>query len=251
MVELHCDLCQPQAKGEHLFFQVSQQYVSWCNCFTFAPKHTNQNKHSLEQDASSLYTSHKESKTVSGQRQTDWLARVPGVSLPLSHTHTVLTLTQAGRHPQTHTPSYPPKQAAWIEVLIKIKTKKTRLLLSAVMDIKSVGHPEWYTHTLTHTQRVRKTTQLPPFSQSGNSGAFCCSRIKPWMGGSVTNSPPSVVPLGGGGSPRTLWYHCLCSFSRPHFVGARIKADTKLPIPIHTLSLGWVSSERGGGPPFK
>lgn len=92
----------------------------------------------------------------------------------------------------SHTPFCPPKQAACTDYLIKIKTKKARLLLECSMGHKVWGTPLQHTHaqtpvlhTHTNTQRVRKTTQLPPFSQSGNPKSrsksplpACCSSIK-------------------------------------------------------------------------
>lgn len=83
--------------------------------------------------------------------------------------------------------------------------------------------------------------------------AFCCGRIKPWMGGSVTNSPPSVVPFGSGGgvSPCTLWYPCMCSFSRSHFVRrqnkGRHKASCSNPHAVLGMVRGWVGGSLGGG----
>lgn len=91
-----------------------------------------------------------------------------------TQTHTnIVTLAQAGT--QTHIPSEPSKEAAWIKVLIKIKTKQTRLLLIAMRDTPTTTH----TQAHAHTQRVRKTTQLPPFSQSGNSKSRGESSLPP------------------------------------------------------------------------
>lgn len=166
-------------------------------------------------------------ETVSGQRQTDWLLGEGGGRVLFStQTHTnIVTLAQAGT--QTHIPSEPSKEAAWIKVLIKIKTKQTRLLLIAMRDIKSEGHPYHHTHTSARTRtKSKKDDTIAAFlpvrqlqKQRWKLLAARCSWIKPWMGGvggSVTNSPPSVIPLGGGwgGLPCTLWYPCLHSFSR-------------------------------------
>lgn len=138
-----------------LFFRCSS---TKCDCFTFAPQHTDQNKHFPVQDDSSSYTSRKETKTVNGQRKTGW--HVWMVSCSGSHTQ---TQTDGQAHTGKH-PLHPSR--VWIEVPIKIKTKKTRPVLSALRDVKSKEHPY---HTHIHTQSVRKTTQLPPFSWPGSS----------------------------------------------------------------------------------
>lgn len=171
------------------------------------------------------HTSHVRKLSVDKGKRTDCLGR-GGRVLFSTQTHTnIVTLAQAGT--QTHIPSEPSKEAAWIKVLIKIKTKQTRLLLIAMRDIKSEGHPYHHTHTSARTRtKSKKDDTIAAFlpvrqlqKQRWKLLAARCSWIKPWMGGvggSVTNSPPSVIPLGGGwgGLPCTLWYPCLHSFSR-------------------------------------
>lgn len=135
-------LVQPQAKGGHLSCEVSQHQVQHLlhkimqtrvRCLLF------------------LHIARKQTKTISGQRQTDWLARAPGVFLAPTHTPQDSDRLEGTYR---HTPTYPPKQAAWTEVLIKIKTKKSRPLLSAIGDIKSEGHLLLPPHKHTHTHTV-------------------------------------------------------------------------------------------------
>lgn len=83
----------------------------------------------------------------------------------------------------------------------------------------------------------------PPKSRRETPLTACLqkkSRIKPCIGGPASNSLP-VLSLGEEGPLFTLWYPRLCSFSRLRFLKTGIKADTKLPAMIHTLS-------GGGGP---
>lgn len=76
---------QPLAKGRHLFCQASSHFVQLF--------HICSQEHTVKQSISGarrllfLHIAHEETKTVSGQRQTDRLARVSGVTLAISHTH--------------------------------------------------------------------------------------------------------------------------------------------------------------------
>lgn len=165
-VALLCDPCQPWAKGGHLFFQVSKRKVQLFHICSTAhrPKQT------LCRVGYLLFLQHltrKETKAVGGQRQTDWSACVRGVSHSHSNTHT-------GWQSTSHTHPLLPTRAGSVNWSFNQNKDKED---TPPPDCNE-GHKVWGTpqpllpppplpHKL--TQRLRKTTQLPPFSQSGNS----------------------------------------------------------------------------------
>lgn len=111
----------------------------------------------------------------------------------------------------------------------KIKTKMC-LLRGVMRDVNSERIAPCAQWLLLPPPQSRKREAKPPLPAYK-------SRIKPWMGRPVSNSLP-VLSQGEEGLLFTLWYPRLCSFSCLHFVKAGIKADTKLPAMIHTLSRG-------------
>jgi len=150
----------PQAKGGHLFFQVSKHKVQLLHICSWAhrPKQTLLRVGYLL----FLHLTHTEMKAVSGQRQTDWLTRVRGVSYSYTHTHTH-AVTQ--RLADTHEPwSTTRRQRNWSFNQNKDKESTPTPDCNERHKVRGTPLP-----LPPHTQRLRKTSQLPPFSQSGNS----------------------------------------------------------------------------------